>query len=149
MIALQKILVPTDLSKSSASALQYAKELTEKFAGSLYVLHVLDEMPNVPGFVPQLRKIWEEMASQGRRQLEQLLSEEERQRLRARLVVRTGRPFVEILRYAREEGIDLIVMGTQGTGGHPHTFMGSIAEHVVRIAPCPVLAVHPPGQGTR
>ena len=59
-------------------------------------------------------------------------------------VVRQGSPFLEIIRYAKEKGIDLIVIGTHGRTGLAHVFMGSVAEKVVRKAPCPVLSVRHP-----
>jgi len=73
-----------------------------------------------------------------------LLTEAERSALRARLLTRVGHPFVEVVRYAREESIDLIVMGTHGRGAVGHLLLGSVAERVVRKAPCPVLTVRHP-----
>ncbi len=58
--------------------------------------------------------------------------------------MRTGHPFVEIIRYAKENSIDLIVMGTHGRTGIPHLLLGSVAEKVVRKAPCSVLTVRDP-----
>ncbi|HWM86759.1 MAG TPA: universal stress protein, partial [Kofleriaceae bacterium] len=57
-----------------------------------------------------------------------------------------GVPFAEVVREAREGGFDLIVMGTHGRTGLRHALIGSVAEKVVRKAPCPVLTVRPPGQ---
>ena len=65
-----------------------------------------------------------------------------------KLVVRAtaqGTPFLEIIRYAKEKDIDMIVMGTHGRSGLVHMLMGSVAEKVVRKAPCPVLTVRPEG----
>ena len=59
--------------------------------------------------------------------------------------VRTGVPFLEIIRYAKELEIDLIVLGTHGRTGLAHVLLGSVAERVVRKSPCPVLTVHPKG----
>ena len=59
-------------------------------------------------------------------------------------VVRQGPPFLEIVRYAQEANIDLIVLGTHGRGGLAHMLLGSVAEKVVRKAPCPVLTVRHP-----
>jgi nucleotide-binding universal stress UspA family protein len=70
-----------------------------------------------------------------------LLTRDERERFAARLVSLTGAPFLEIVRYARREDIDLIVMGTHGRGAIAHLLVGSVAENVVRKAPCPVLTV--------
>ena len=67
--------------------------------------------------------------------------------LKIHRVVRTGNPFVEIVRYAREENIDLIVLGTHGRTGLVHVLLGSVAERVVRQAGCPVLTVRPKTHG--
>ena len=61
------------------------------------------------------------------------------------VIVRTGTPFVEIVRHAKENDVDLIVMGTHGRTGLVHALIGSVAEKVVRKAPCPVLTVRPEG----
>ncbi len=57
-----------------------------------------------------------------------------------------GRPFLELIRYARREQMDLIVMGTHGRAGLSHVLMGSVAEKVVRKSPCPVLTIRHPDQ---
>ena len=59
--------------------------------------------------------------------------------------VRVGTPFLEIVRYAKETAIDLIVIGTHGRSGLAHVLLGSTAEKIVRKAPCPVLTVRPEG----
>jgi nucleotide-binding universal stress UspA family protein len=60
-------------------------------------------------------------------------------------IIRHGRPFIEILAVAREENVDLIVTATHGRGGLEHVLFGSVAEKVVRKAPCPVLSIRLPG----
>jgi nucleotide-binding universal stress UspA family protein len=61
--------------------------------------------------------------------------------------VQMGRPFMEIIRYARDKEIDLIVLGTHGRSGLKHALLGSVAERVVRKAPCPVLTIRHPDHG--
>jgi nucleotide-binding universal stress UspA family protein len=90
--------------------------------------------------VPELRERFERQAREG---LERIAAAAELG-TRARLTTRPGHPVVEILRYAKAEAIDLIVMGTHGRGKLAHLLMGSVAERVVRLAPCPVLTVHHP-----
>jgi nucleotide-binding universal stress UspA family protein len=92
-----------------------------------------------------------EMASEGQRQLDELLTGDERRALRAQTVVLTSpTPAQAIVSYARDEAIDLIIVGTHGRTGLAHFFMGSVAEHVVRAAQCPVLTVrHPEREFTR
>jgi nucleotide-binding universal stress UspA family protein len=150
MIKLKRILVPTDFSDNSRLALEYAAELGERFESELYLLHVLqDVLPVVapePGlvfasagdFVDDLRKSAEDA-------MQKLV---ESKPLAGKKVVHhvgQGQPFVEIIRYARDKSVDLIVIGTHGRTGLAHVLMGSVAERVVRKAGCPVLTVRPAG----
>ena len=85
------------------------------------------------------------MEAGDRRQLEALISDEDRERLRAEAVVLTdSSPARAINTFAKDAGVDLIVMGTHGRGAITHLLMGSVAERVVRTAPCPVLTVRLP-----
>jgi nucleotide-binding universal stress UspA family protein len=81
------------------------------------------------------------MERQARERLEAAVAPDQRDELRLVTALRTGSAFVEIVRYAREEEIDLLVMGTHGRGAIAHMLLGSVAERVVRKAPCPVLTV--------
>jgi nucleotide-binding universal stress UspA family protein len=149
MINLKQILAPTDFSDASANALRYAKAFAESFDAGIHLLHVVEDPAIyawVPpeGPVPPTTLIREEMEKHVRVQLNGLLTDEERQRYRAQVVQRTGNAFVEIVRYAKEQNIDLIVMGTHGRGPIAHMLLGSVAEKVVRKAPCPVLTVRHP-----
>ena len=83
-------------------------------------------------------------AGVGKTEVGKVLAAADRERFQARLVMRRGSPFVEIVRYAKSENIDLIVMGTHGRGPIAHMLLGSVAEKVVRKAPCPVLTVRHP-----
>ncbi len=150
MIELRNILLPTDFSEPSANAGKYGKALAETFHARLHVLHVIEESALVyplvgyEGTFPPLPQLREDVEKEVRSRLEKLLTANERQALRAELSVRTGSPFVEIIRYAKDQNIDLIVMGTHGRGPIAHMLMGSVAEKVVRKAPCPVLTVRHP-----
>lgn len=149
MIQVKQILVPTDFSDTAAAALSYAKVLAEAFGASLQVLHVLEDP--LPGWkpsghavaVPAIREHMEQDAATG---MSQVLTDAERERFRAQTATAWGKPFVEIVRYATEQGIDMIVMGTHGHGAIAHMLMGNVAERVVRHAPCPVLTVRNPDQ---
>jgi nucleotide-binding universal stress UspA family protein len=149
MIALKQIVIPTDFSEPSEVALRYAKALAENFGASLHVLHVLDESNLAwvasEGFTPPLGlDVRGEAEKNARERLQQVMSDTERAKYRAVLAFRVGSPFVEIVRYAKEENLDLIVMGTHGRGFLAHMLLGSVAERVVRKAPCPVLTVRHP-----
>jgi nucleotide-binding universal stress UspA family protein len=141
MIALRQILLPTDFSEPSAVALTYAKAFAGNFQASLHVRHVVEDVYAAWEAIPF---IIEDIEKSAQRQLRDLLTDAEREQFRAQAVTRRGSPFVEIVRYAREQEIDLIVMGTHGRGPIAHMLIGSVAEKVVRKAPCPVLTVRHP-----
>lgn len=147
MISIKNILVPSDFSEPSEAALRYGVALAEAFSSTLHVVHVLEE-PVVTAMAPEayamsLPGLLDELERRSRERLDSLLTEEQRTKFRAKLVSERGSPFVEIVRYAREKDIDLLVMGTHGRGAIAHMLMGSVAERVVRKAPCPVLTVRP------
>ena len=146
-VRFSRILVPVDFSAQSDAALEDAIDLARRLDGKIVLLHVL----SVPAFafpdasIPMPAQTVVEIQNASRTQLLQL---EERVR-KAGVGVSTrlleGAPFVEIVRAARSEQADLIVMGTHGRSGLRHALLGSVAEKVVRKAPCPVLVVRPPG----
>jgi nucleotide-binding universal stress UspA family protein len=143
-IQLQNICVPVDFSDTSAAALNYAKALADAFQARLHLLHVL--MNWIPDSdIPINPQIYVELETSARKQLEKQLTNQEREKYQARLELISGvSGFVEIVRYARDQNIDLLVMGTHGRGPIAHMLLGSVAEKVVRKAPCPVLTVRHP-----
>lgn len=147
MIPPKRILVPTDFSETSNVALKYAMSLAHAFSASLHVLHVVKkaafETPGATGdWTPPLGLL-EELQGGALDELRKVVEREAPQAY-AEPIVRTGSPFVEIVQCAKEMKIDLIVMGTHGRGPVAHMLMGSVAEKVVRKAPCPVLTVRHP-----
>jgi nucleotide-binding universal stress UspA family protein len=148
MILFKNILVATDFSEPSDSALNYGRELAGRFHAMLHVLHVADSVylqyisDANGGCLPDLQTGIEDA---GRSQLEGLITAGDRAVLRARAVLCTGpSASCAIVDYSSKHAIDLIVMGTHGRGAIGHLLMGSVAERVVRTAPCPVLTVHYP-----
>ncbi|NQV28269.1 MAG: universal stress protein [Rhodopirellula sp.] len=141
MITLKKILVPTDFSEHSNKALLYGAELAAKFGAELHLLHAIEAMPLAYGegayFPPETEA---ELEAAAVRQLDHL-SVDATSELKVVRAVKHGHPFVETVRYARENNIGLIVLGTHGRGAIAHMLLGSVAEKVVRKAPCPVLTV--------
>jgi nucleotide-binding universal stress UspA family protein len=133
MIHVQKILYPTDFSSCSNQAYFHALALAEIHGASLTILHVY-----VPGFNSA------ELGSRDscREQLEQIRPADAA--IRVQHLLLDGDPAREIVRHAREGGIDLIVMGTHGRRGLERLLMGSVAEKVIRAAPCSVLVVKLP-----
>ena len=140
MIAVKRILVPTDFSETSDAALKYGIGLAQAFSAQLYLLHVPGETG--VNFEADFPMVQFENATQER--LETLVSAQEAKQLRPEYALRIGAPSDEIVRYAGYREIDLIVMGTHGRSGVAHMLMGSVAEKVVRTAPCPVLTVRQP-----
>ncbi len=146
MINLKRILMPTDFSDASAVAVDYACVLAERFDCELYLLHVLRdlvaEIPE-PGLAfPLPEQFMQRMREEAESQLSSMRASMSTAAARYH-EIRQGTPFVEIIRYARSREIDLIVMGTHGRSGLRHALLGSVAERVVRKAPCPVLTIHP------
>ncbi len=142
---LKRILLPTDFSDTAGHALDYARDLAARFGASVHLLHVVsdptaqDWAGEVEGLaVPDLLEKWKSDAE--RRLGETVLGEIETVR-----AVCVGHAFMEIVRYATNNAVDLIVMGTHGRGPVRHLLLGSVAEKVVRKAPCPVLTVRQPG----
>ena len=143
MIALKRILVPHDFSDTSAAAVRYAVELARNFGARLYFLHVGDDAVNQ--FEAEFPIGLEDALADGvRERLLRMVTPQEKAELNPDFAVRPGVPAAEIVQYASDQDIDLIVMGTHGRGFVGHMMMGSVAEKVVRTAPCPVLTVRIP-----
>jgi nucleotide-binding universal stress UspA family protein len=139
VIRVQKILYPTDFSSYSNQAYFHAISLAEKHGASLTVLFVYNadgtSTPGSRGDEEADRRYW-------RNQLEQIRPVDPR--IAVRHVFLEGDPATEIVRYGRDAGIDLIVMGTHGRTGLERLLMGSVAEKVLRDASCSVLVVKLP-----
>jgi nucleotide-binding universal stress UspA family protein len=142
---LKRILVPTDLSEASGRALESAKALADRFGASLHVLTVIPEpfvLPNPgPWYVPSSPGYLEGLRRDADAHLQALVTSAEREKFRVELPAVFGEAAAAIVDYATRASIDMIVMGTHGRGGLAHAMLGSVAEKVVRTAPCPVLTV--------
>jgi nucleotide-binding universal stress UspA family protein len=143
MIALKRILVPHDFSETSEAAVRYALALAHNFGAKLYLLHVSDKarFEMATEFPLGLDGTLEDAV---RERLVKILTPREQIEFRPVFEFRSGAPAAEIARYAKEADVDLIVMGTHGRGLVAHAVLGSVAEKVVRTAPCPVLTVRNP-----
>jgi len=147
MIRLKKILYPTDFSESSLEALPYALSFAREYKAKLVLLHVVNEQIFSEGLslaraiAPEA--LGQEMAQEAERRLKMLIPADQRSGLDVEMLILHGLPFLEIIRYAKANGIDLIVIGTHGRTGMEHILFGSTAEKVVRKAPCPVLSIRP------
>ena len=147
--SVRRMLFPTDFSEYSSHALPYALALAQDYGAELHLLHVVP----TPEWSVQFETVtpvldaafFEELEKNARERLEEVVPAEVRKRIAVKLAVRRGTAFLEIVRYAREEHIDLIAIATHGRTGLRHALFGSVAEKVVRKAPCPVLSVRPRG----
>ena len=132
-----RILVPTDFGPASEAALTYGRELAHRFDSALHLIHVT-ENPFLRAGVADRRSLEDTAA----RWLQERLTEADRRKGAVAVVEQSDEPAKEILRYAKSTKIDLIVMGTHGRTGLARLALGSVAEAVVRAAPCPVLTMH-------
>ena len=144
MIDLRRILVPVDFSPHAGQALKYGAALSEKFGAELYLVHVFQDLAiyqtEVVSGAPPILPPVEQLTASARGELERLVREKNL-RVPVHAEVVEGSPVEEVVDYAREKDIDLIVLGTHGRGWLAHVLLGSVAEKVVRKAPCPVLTV--------
>jgi nucleotide-binding universal stress UspA family protein len=149
MMTLTRILVATDFSEPADAALAYGRALARTLGATLHVLHIVDDASCIAcgadGYFvapPELQHRFEHTA---RKRLDNLLVDNDEPPLpTVRALVTSDAPARAIVEYAKQEHIDLIVTGTHGRGAMAHLLMGSVAERVVRTAPCPVLTVRHP-----
>jgi len=148
MTRISSILVPTDFSDTADGALDYAFLIGEQFGAAVHLLHVIED-PLVAGGLDAEVFIAEAPA------IRSAMLSDARSRLAHRAIPRHTGAIVDgevlfghgaktIADYAQQRGVDLIVMGTHGRTGVAHLLLGSVAERLVRIAPCPVLTVRHP-----
>jgi nucleotide-binding universal stress UspA family protein len=138
-----KILVATDFSDASKGAMRCARELAAKFGSTLHVISVVTDPLSLPWAAEAFAMPLDELVLQWQEQarLDLLAELPAETRSTAVIVTPVGSPYAEIIQYATDRHIDLIVMGTHGRGAVGHLVLGSVAERVVRKAPCAVLTV--------
>jgi len=143
----KKILVATDFSDASQGAVDAAATFAAPGRSQVTLVHVFDPTPMVPpAAIPAPRRmeasIEHEMSDKIRAELEKIRGERLGEVEDVKVVaIKQPNPAAAICEQAEEEGSDLIIVGTHGRTGLTHLFIGSVAERVVRHAPCPVLAV--------
>jgi nucleotide-binding universal stress UspA family protein len=143
---IRRILAPTDFSELSKQGLKSALELAEAFGAKLLLLYVVESPPYpMEGIVPSHlgATLLDDLERQATNDLAQMLSETQASKIDVARRVVGGIPYRKIVDVAEEEKIDLIVMTTHGRTGLSHLVMGSVAEKIVRTAPCPVLTIRP------
>ena len=151
MITLQKILVPTDFSDLSQQALEFALSLADRFRAKLYLINVW-ELPMTGSLLPPEpypESIMTEEQKAGQEHLTKVTNELKASGFDVEPVFVFGKPYMEIVRAAADLDIDLIVLASHGRSGVSHLLLGSVAEKVVRLAPCPVFTVKAPLSAAR
>jgi nucleotide-binding universal stress UspA family protein len=148
MVNIRRILVPTDFSEYALPAVRYAAELARKFSAELILLHVVPDtilaLPDAVMPTPAPLADLEAMVASGKQGLANVIASEQLSDLQPRAEVRIGSPAAEIIAAANDLKADLICIGTHGRTGILRVLLGSVAEMIVRQAPCPVLTVRPP-----
>jgi len=147
MTVFKRLLVPVDFGEPSRDALAVAGELASSLGAAIEVVHVVD-LPGghalaSEGYVPVPEEYRREVRQTVSSRLQEWLSTAPPGVSVAEQILE-GKPAIEITRYARDHRIDMIVMGTHARSGMAHLVVGSVAEHVVRLASCPVLTLHGP-----
>ncbi len=145
MITIKRILVPTDFSEQGKTALMYAVAFADQFGAVVDLLHVMEPVP--PGALLSyisLDELKKGVRNDAEKQMEELHTAWEDYAFPVHRVIVEGHPFVEIIKHAKDSNADMIIMGTHGRGAIAHMLLGSVAEKVVRKAPCPVLTVRHP-----
>ncbi len=147
MVSIKKILLPTDFSESATAAYAYAKELASIFKSRIFLIHVYEPIAfysEAPIGMPDLVDIEKNIYASSYQSMERIIDQHfqaEKSEQRIEKVLIQGKPFLEIIRYAKEESADMIIMTTHGRSALEHILLGSVTEKVVRKAPCPVLTI--------
>lgn len=143
---IKKILVPVDFSENSAKLMKSAEYFAKKHEARLAVVFVMQSFDDYSGFfVPHMpiAQFEEEMRQSAEKKMESFLSENMDESVPHDAKVLGGDIAEEIIGLAGKEGVDLIIMGTHGYKGLEKVLFGSVAEKVVKMAPCPVMTINP------
>lgn len=147
---IEKILVPIDFSDYSKSALRYAVNFAKFFNAEIILVYVVEPVIYPPDFsmgqiaIPTVTTEFDERAKE---ELNKLAKNQIPSQVKVSTVIKTGKPFIEIIDTAAEANADLIIIATHGHSGVEQILFGSTAEKVVRKAPCPVLTLREPVKG--
>ena len=148
MIAIKNILVATDFGTCSEHALSYGRHLASTFSATLHLIHVVDDLfgrhLGMGGSRVDPSRLQRELEAAGKKQLGELVTRGGGNVTTIAVMRTSSTPAAEIVAYAKDTGIDLVVVGTHGRGSMAHLLLGSVAERVARTAPCPVLTVSAP-----
>jgi nucleotide-binding universal stress UspA family protein len=144
---IDRILFPTDFSEGSLHALPYAVDLSKHYDAKLYIINVLYDISRAAGLhVPHIStdELYSGLNEWAANELDKFCLEEIGRLPNIEKKILKGIPYEEIINFAEQEKIDMIVIGTYGRSGLDRFIFGSTAERVVRKAPCPVVTVRLP-----
>jgi nucleotide-binding universal stress UspA family protein len=143
---IKKILVPVDFSENSAKIVKRSLSFAERWQAQLSFIFVVQSFEDYSGFfVPHMpvARFEEELLQSAEKKMKEFLGENLPPELQYQSRVVSGDVAEEIIGYAESEGFDLIIMGTHGYKGLEKVLFGSVAERVVKTAPCPVTTINP------
>jgi nucleotide-binding universal stress UspA family protein len=144
MSRIKRILVPTDFSAASEIAFNYAVDLAAREGATIHVLHVIGDLALTAAYADalaiELAGLRENLMADAQKRLDEAAAKASAN-VNITTQVLVGQAALLIADTAANRGVDLVVMGTHGRGGFAHLMLGSVAERVVRTAPCPVLTV--------
>lgn len=143
----ERILFPTDFSEGSYHALSVASDLARHYGAKLFIIHVIyDVFKATDSHVPHVSadELYQEITEWATKEMDSCCAEETRGLGEVEKKVLKGVPHEEIIQFASDEKVDMIIMGTYGKKGFERLIFGSTAEKVVRSAPCPVMTVRLP-----
>ena len=150
MFKIKNILLPTDFSKTSLTAADYAVELADQYKAKLHVLNVLEKTPPILAIRSldlSREKIIDSIDADAKSQLEDCIKTIKKiKEVDIISDIRKGIDYEEIIKYSKEKKIDVIVIATHGRTGLIHTLLGSVAEKVIRYSKIPVLVTTPPSK---
>lgn len=150
MFKIKNILLPTDFSKTSLTASEYAVNLAKQYNAKLHVLHVLEKTPpilTIRSLDLSREKIIESIDADAQLRLDEcIIKIQKNEALEIISAIRKGIDYEEIIKYSSEKKIDVIVIATHGRTGILHTLLGSVAEKVIRYSKIPVLVTTPPSK---
>lgn len=150
MFKVKNILLPTDFSKTSLTAAEYAIELASQYNAKLHVLNVLEKTPPILAIRSldlSREKIIESIDADAQAHIDECIKKIRKiKEVEIVPVIRKGIDYEEIIKYSKEKKIDIIVIATHGRTGILHTLLGSVAEKVIRYSKIPVLVTTPPSK---
>lgn len=152
MDGIKKILVPIDFSDYSKKALQYTVSFAQQFNSEINLVYVIEPIiypADLSMGQMVIPKADVDIGKNAQEELKKLANSEIGDLLNYNILVKTGKPFMEIIETAKEIDADLIIIATHGHTGVEHLLFGSTSEKVVRKAPCPVLTLREPIKGFR